>query len=96
MDQYSDNNLCNFIGIYDKNLQYKTGDIVIKNGEPYLYINNCWELIEYYKDSNSNVPLNNMEMVINKCPSCGAPLDPNESKCHYCDSIFMKRVVMKA
>lgn len=78
-----------FIGIYNNNSQYKTGDLVIKNGEPYVYMNNHWESIDFNEDLNK-------EMIPSRCPNCGAPLDLNAFRCQYCDSMFMKRVAMKA
>lgn len=69
-----------YVGLYDNNQQYETGDVALKNGELCGYFNEKWVPLEASEIND--------KITINKCPNCEAPVEPGKTKCSYCDSWF--------
>jgi hypothetical protein len=75
-----------YTGEYSNIKKYNFGDVVIKNGNTYIYTLEGWELICKAPSSPTTTPTPKFEYRPKICPQCGAPFHGN--KCEYCGTEF--------
>ena len=76
------NSALNFMGEFDSTKNYKTGDVVLVNGESRLFTGTSWELLG--KGGNDDTNKHAKTIIPKTCSQCGAPTKAYRTTCEYC------------
>ena len=58
------------------------------NGDILMYDGNNWFIPSKY--NNSSKIISKRKIHLSHCRNCGAPINPNSSKCDYCGSYYIE------